>query len=112
MEGTSAAVFLNVVNSFTDADQLMDFAATWGIQKETSAKSARFMTPNICIDFVLLASFKLGFIYYFPSRKEMNNQHVFDDIYCFKSLCTCNKTFYKRVRYCGKNANNHFSYTR
>ena len=33
MEVTSAAVFLNVVNSFIDADQLMDFAATWGIQK-------------------------------------------------------------------------------
>ena len=32
MEVTSAAVFLNMVNSFTDADQLMDFAATWGIQ--------------------------------------------------------------------------------
>ena len=38
MEVTSAAVFLNMVNSFTDADQLMDFAATWGIQDSPAVR--------------------------------------------------------------------------
>ena len=33
MEYTSIGEFETIVNYFTDADQLMDFAATWEIQK-------------------------------------------------------------------------------
>ena len=46
MEVTSAAVFLNMVNSFTDADQLMDFAATWGIQDSPAARLRLYQLRN------------------------------------------------------------------
>ena len=46
MEVTSAAVFLNMVNSFTDADQLMDFAATWGIQDSPAVRLRLYQLRN------------------------------------------------------------------
>ena len=46
MEVTSAAVFLNMVNSFTDADQLMDFAATWGIQDSPALRLRLYQLRN------------------------------------------------------------------
>ena len=46
MEVTSAAVFLNMVNSFTDADQLMDFAATWGIQDSLAVRFRLYRLRN------------------------------------------------------------------
>ena len=46
MEVTSAAVFLNMVNSFTDADQLMDFAATWGIQDSPVVRLRLYQLRN------------------------------------------------------------------
>ena len=46
MEVTSAAVFLNMVNSFTDADQLMDFAATWGIQDSPAVQLRLYQLRN------------------------------------------------------------------
>ena len=46
MEVTSAAVFLNMVNSFTDADQLMDFAATWGIQDSLAVRFRLYQLRN------------------------------------------------------------------
>ena len=46
MEVTSAAVFLNMVNSFTDADQLMDFAATWGIQDSLAVRLRLYQLRN------------------------------------------------------------------
>ena len=46
MEVTSAAVFLNMVNSFTDADQLMDFAATWGIQYSQAVRLRLYQLRN------------------------------------------------------------------
>ena len=78
-------------------------------------KSARFLTPNICIDFLLasfkhgfiytfstmtkgtnmfstilidiyLTRFKQGFIYTFYKDTKKNKQHFFDTIYCFKTI--------------------------
>ena len=46
MEVTSASVFLNMVNSFTDADQLMDFAATWGIQDSPVVRLRLYQLRN------------------------------------------------------------------
>ena len=46
MDVTSAAVFLNMVNSFTDADQLMDFAATWGIQDSLAVRFRLYQLRN------------------------------------------------------------------
>ena len=46
MEVTSAAVFLNMVNSFTNADQLMDFAATWGIQDSPVVRLRLYQLRN------------------------------------------------------------------
>ena len=46
MEVTSAAVFLNMVNSFTDADQLMDFAATWWIQDSPAVRLRLYQLRN------------------------------------------------------------------
>ena len=46
MEVTSATVFLNMVNSFTDADQLMDFAATWGIQDSPVVRLRLYQLRN------------------------------------------------------------------
>ena len=46
MEVNSAAVFLNMVNSFTDADQLMDFAATWGIQDSPAVRLRLYQLRN------------------------------------------------------------------
>ena len=46
MEVTSAAVFLNMVNSFTDADHLMDFAATWGIQDSPVVRLRLYQLRN------------------------------------------------------------------
>ena len=46
MEVSSAAVFLNMVNSFTDADQLMDFAATWGIQDSPAVRLRLYQLRN------------------------------------------------------------------
>ena len=40
------AVFLNMVNSFSDADQLMDFAATWGIQDSPAVRLRLFQLRN------------------------------------------------------------------
>ena len=50
---------------------------------EDQCEISLIFAPNICIEF-WLASFKQGFIYYFSTREEINEQHVFDDIYCFK----------------------------
>ena len=52
---TNLVVFWTVVTSVRGASKGRNLG-------KTSAKSARFLTPNICIDFVLMASFKQGFI--------------------------------------------------
>ena len=46
MEVTSAAVFLNMVNSFTDVDQLMDFTATWGFQDSPAVQLRLYQLRN------------------------------------------------------------------
>ena len=46
MEVTSATVFLNMVNSFTDADQLMDFAATWEILDSPAVRLRLYQLRN------------------------------------------------------------------
>lgn len=40
------AVFETMLNSFTDADQLMDFAATWGIQDSPALRLRLFQLRN------------------------------------------------------------------
>ena len=52
----------------------------------------------------------IGFIFFFYNDKK--EQLCFLRYFIVKTICTCNNTFYKRVRYCGQNANNISSYTR
>jgi hypothetical protein len=49
-----AATFEMMVNSFTDADELMNFAATWGIQDSPGVRFRLFQlrNPHYDADFV------------------------------------------------------------
>ena len=46
MENISAAVFETMVNSFTDADELMNFPMTWGLLESPAVRLRLFQLRN------------------------------------------------------------------
>ena len=46
MENISAAVFETMVNSFTDADELLKFAMTWGLLESPAVRLRLFQLRN------------------------------------------------------------------